>query len=63
MPHYSVLRTKTKHRIFRRLKILALENDPELFERAKASYLGIISYCNGLLIKRTINNIIKNIFN
>ena len=51
LPHYKVLRTKTKKRILR--KIFSLQSDlkkgiikKEFFEQSLQSYFGILSHCN-----------------
>lgn len=49
LPHYRVLRTKTKHRLMRKLK----ENkDPQIL----ASYLGVLSHCKSEKIRAKIEN-------
>jgi len=56
LPHYSVLRTKTKNRIFRKLEILNKKNDIDLLKKSKASYLGLLSHCRGNKVSRAIKN-------
>lgn len=56
LPHYRVLRTKTKRRVFRKLddKLMHLSADDtstESFEQIKQSYLGILKHCHSYKLK------------
>jgi retron-type reverse transcriptase len=60
-PHHTVLRTKTKRRMLRRLRrqYFQLEQgveQRELFEQSKQSYLGALRHCRGNAIKKVIEN-------
>lgn len=57
LPHYRVLRTKTKRRIFKkiRLKYQDLQNKiipEEFFEQILQSYFGVLRHCQGHKIKK-----------
>lgn len=59
LPHYRVLRTKTKKRIFKKIKIKKeyLENrliTENSFNQSFQSYLGILKHCNGYKIKKRL---------
>ncbi|MBF8280357.1 MAG: RNA-directed DNA polymerase (Reverse transcriptase) [Candidatus Magasanikbacteria bacterium] len=61
-PHYTILRTKTKRRLLKRLKIKyekfnqgLLENGA--FEQSLQSYLGVLKHCRGYGIRQQINNL------
>ncbi len=59
LPHYIVLRTKTKRRMFRRLseKYNDLQSGKvkkETFEQSLQSYLGILKHCEGRGIEQAI---------
>lgn len=59
LPHYRVLRTKTKRRMFNKIKNLKALKDKnlisqDLFERSINSYLGILTHCKGCKIKKII---------
>ncbi len=61
-PHYRVLRTKTKRRIFKKMqkRKQELENNSiseESFNQSLQSYLGILKHCDGWKIKKKIKNI------
>lgn len=52
LPHYIVLRTKTKQRMFKKMKCVKknLEKeiiDRESFEQSLQSYLGMLKHCDG----------------
>jgi len=62
LPHYTVLRTKTKKRMFRKIiqKKLELEAGKisgESFEQSLQSYLGILKHCGGYKTRRKIQKI------
>ena len=64
LPHYRVLRTKTKRRIFRKiaqkwqdLKINTISK--EAFNQSLQSYFGVLKHCKGWKIKKKIIGIIK----
>ena len=48
LPHYRVLRTKTKKRMFRRINHKNLQ-----------SYLGVLSHCNGYKLELKIKTFIN----
>jgi retron-type reverse transcriptase len=59
LPHYRVLRTRTKRRIFRKIrqKRLDFENgkiSEESFNQSLQSYLGILKHCYGHKVKKRI---------
>ena len=59
LPHYRVLRTRTKRRIFRKIrqKRLDFENgkiSEESFNKSLQSYLGILKHCYGHKVKKRI---------
>jgi hypothetical protein len=59
LPHYRVLRTKTKKRIFNKIKIrkTQLENGlitAKSFQQSLQSYLGVLKHCKGYKIKREL---------
>lgn len=63
LPHYSVLRTKTKRRMRKKLckkykLFLAGELSAEKFNKTSQSYLGMLEHCNGY----DLENILKNSF-
>lgn len=62
LPHYLVLRTKTKRRIIRKItnKCKLLQEKlitKELFNQSLQSYLGVLKHCNGYGIKKEIEKI------
>ena len=62
LPNAVVLRTKTKRRIYKKLKIarnklLNEELSEEEFKQIKASYMGILTHCKDKEIKRKIAKI------
>lgn len=62
LPHYRVLRTKTKRRIFKKIKKRRWEFKNGLiseksFDQSLQSYLGILKHCRGYEIKKRIINI------
>ncbi|MFH0988185.1 MAG: hypothetical protein V1763_02335, partial [Parcubacteria group bacterium] len=59
LPHYIVLRTKTKNRIFRKMGMRKLEFDADLitaesFNQSVQSYFGILEHCHGYKIERAV---------
>ncbi len=67
LPHYRVLRTKTKRRILKKIKnkFRDYQNgliSKESFNQSLQSYLGVLRHCEGRRIKKIIKDIIiKNI--
>lgn len=62
LPHYTVLRTKTKRRMLRKIKqknFLLREDliSEESFNQSLQSYLGVLTHCRGYNIKKRIGNI------
>ena len=62
LPNTTVLRTKTKSRILRKLKKAKYEMDcgeitKEKFEQILASYLGVLKHCKNKEVKRKIKKI------
>lgn len=62
LPHYRVLRTKTKHRMMRKLHYRIEDfkqgNVSKLsLDQSLQSYLGILRHCNGFKIKQTITKL------
>jgi RNA-directed DNA polymerase len=65
LPHHKVLRTKTKKRMYRKLKEkhAQLKNgiiSKEKFDQSLQSYLGILKHCEGYKIRQNILKKIKN---
>lgn len=59
LPHYRVLRTKTKKRIFRKIKKRYQDLQDNLiseksFNQTIQSYLGVLKHCQGYKIKKQI---------
>jgi len=59
LPHYRVLRTKTKRRMFRKLgfrlaQLSAGEISSKAFEQVRQSYLGILSHCSSWKLKQKL---------
>ncbi len=64
LPHCRVLRTKTKIRMFKKIKkrIEDFEDgriSEESLNQTIQSYLGVLSHCNGYKLKKKLNDIIK----
>lgn len=63
LPHYAVLRTRTKRRMFRRLVALAQGiTSTDDFESALpviSSYLGILSHCRGEELRKRIEKLFE----
>ena len=58
-PHYRILRTKTKNRMFKKIsqKLEDLKQDKiteQSFNQARQSYLGVLKYCNGYKLEKEI---------
>lgn len=67
LPYYMILRTKTKKRMFRRIKKNKLKLNQNLisrdsFEQSLQSYYGILKHCNGYNFKLKIRNILKEFY-
>lgn len=63
-PYHSVLRTKTKKRILKKVKILKTNLDKGLitknyFNQSLASYYGLLKHCRGKTIRKIIENIVS----
>jgi len=59
LPHYRVLRTKTKRRMFKKLKgkqaqFYSGEISRGSYEQARQSYFGILSHCNSYKLRQGI---------
>ena len=64
LPHYKVLRTKTKKRIVKKIKrrYCQLQNDlisKESFSQSLQSYFGVLKHCKGYKIKKKISELIQ----
>lgn len=64
LPHYKVLRTKTKRRMFRKIRInkekLAQELiTAESFNQLLQSYYGMLKHCQGYKLKLKIDEILN----
>jgi RNA-directed DNA polymerase len=64
LPHYAILRTKTKNRMFRKIK----DNKEKLnrglitkdtFNQSLQSYYGIIGHCSGYNLNQEIDSVVK----
>ncbi len=60
LPHYRVLRTKTKKRMFKKLAVRHKEfylgrNPRESFEQSRQSYLGMLSHCHSYKLQEVLN--------
>lgn len=63
-PHHRVLRTKTKNRIFKKIKIKLSQLkgnkiSKESFNQSAQSYSGMLNHCNGYNIKKNIVKLIS----
>lgn len=64
LPHYTTLRTKTKKRMFRRIKI-NIEKlkagiiDDQSFNQSLQSYYGMLKHCNSYKLALKLNKIIN----
>ena len=66
LPHYITLRTKTKRRMFRKIRFnkekLKSENiDEESFNQSLQSYYGMLKHCKGHKLKLKIEDYIKGL--
>lgn len=66
LPHYIALRTKTKKRMFRKIKENKAKLDQDLisrdsFNQSLQSYYGILKHCNSYKLKRELDKFIKNL--
>jgi len=64
LPNYRVIRTKTKKRMFNKLKQQShqLRNNKiskKAYERSQQSYLGILTHCKGYKLEQEIYSILK----
>ncbi|KKR29169.1 MAG: Retron-type reverse transcriptase [Candidatus Woesebacteria bacterium GW2011_GWA1_39_8] len=64
LPHYKVIRTKTKIRIMRKIVEAKKQSDKNLinndyFQRMANSYRGVLSHCKGYKIVKNINSFKK----
>ncbi len=64
LPHYLVLRTKTKNRMFKKIKNNKAKLDQgliseEFFSQSLQSYYGILKYCEGYGLRQGLNSIVK----
>lgn len=65
-PHHSVLRTKTKKRILKKVRILKASLDGEavsrgLFDQSMASYYGLLEHCEGKGVKKNLDRLISSV--
>lgn len=65
LPHHRILRTKTKRRMFKKLRAKSddLHNgliSGKSFSQSLQSYLGILKHCKGYQIKKKINKVISS---
>lgn len=63
-PYYRILRTKTKRRVFRKIKqkINDLKENKitkKFFEQTIQSYFGLLKHCNSFNLRRELSRIIK----
>jgi len=66
LPYYIILRTKTKKRMFRKIKENKLKLNQNLisrdsFEQSLQSYYGILKHCNSHKLKRELDEFIKSL--
>ena len=59
LPHYTVLRTKTKKRVLKKIEVLRRNLSagiitPESFNQSIQSYLGMLAHCKGFAVRRMI---------
>ena len=64
LPYYTVLRTKTKKRMLKKIKqknleLAMREISEESFNQSLQSYLGILSHCKGHKINNEIRKMLK----
>ena len=63
LPNVTVLRTRTKKRIFKKLmkaqkKLILKEINKDKFQQIKVSYIGILKHCKSNEIKRKIREVL-----
>lgn len=56
LPHYILPRTKTKKRIFKKLKSVICSNDSHHFNQSLQSYLGYLSHANSFKLTQKLKN-------
>lgn len=66
LPHYRVLRTKTKKRMFRKIKESKAKLNQDLvsresFNQSLQSYHGVLKHCNSYKLKRELDKFIKSL--
>ena len=66
LPYYAVLRTKTKRRMFRKIRLAAKrlekkEISENYFKQVTASYQGMLTHCNGWKLGNQIEQIVKSV--
>ena len=66
LPHYRVLRTKTKIRMLKKIKVKQMqfcsgEISREAFEQARQSYFGMLSHCSSYKLRRVIKGLTDSI--
>ena len=64
LPHYRILRTKTKIRMFKKIKnkikdFKTTKISEESLNQTIQSYFGVLKHCNSYKLKKTLNGIIK----
>jgi len=64
LPYYITLRTKTKKRMFRKIKENKIKLNQNLisrdsFEQSLQSYYGILKHCRGYKLRRELDRFIK----
>lgn len=65
LPHYTILRTKTKKRMFKKMRNKKRRLDDGLigeisFNQSLQSYFGVLSHCNGYKLGMKLKEITKN---
>jgi len=65
LPHYIILRTKTKKRMFRKIKENKVKVDRDLiprdsFNQSLQSYYGILKHCNSYKLRQELDRFIEN---
>lgn len=66
MPRYIILRTKTKNRMFKKIKLNKEKVSQKLiseesFSQSLQSYYGMLKHCEGYKIKMEIDRLCDNI--
>lgn len=67
LPHYIILRTKTKKRMLRKIKESKIKFDRDLipresFYQSLQSYYGMLKHCKSHKLKRKIDKFVKGFF-